>query len=110
MRKLILFVIFALIMLYPSLYWFSSEEVTITIKDKERVVTGSGEEMSSKYLIYSETEVFENTDSWLYFKFNSSDVYGGLQYEKTYTVKVAGWRSPFLSMYRNIISIEEAQK
>ena len=91
---------------YPASYYISSEVIDITIKDKERITTGSGENIEDKYMIFSNDEVFENTDSWLFIKFNSSDVQGKLEVGKTYNVKVTGWRIPFLSQYRNIISIQ----
>ena len=89
---------------YPVAYKMSSETIEITIKEKERITTGRGESISSKFIIYSNTEVFENTDSWLYFKFNSADYQNKFTVGNTYTVKVAGWRVPFLSMYRNVVS------
>jgi hypothetical protein len=74
----------------------------VVVTDKERVTTGSGDTASSKYLIFTSNEVFENTDSLLLFKFNSSDVYGSIQRGQTCTFEVVGWRVPFLSWYRNI--------
>jgi len=95
---------------YPTAYYLSSTETTIMVKRLERIVesSGSGEtaSTSSKYLVFTNNEVFENTDSWLYLKFSSSDLYSKLKEGQTYKVKVAGWRIPFLSWYRNIISIE----
>lgn len=90
---------------YASAYYVSSETIEITIKDKERITTGSGEDISSKFIVYGENEVFENTDSWLYLKFDSSDIQNGLETGRMYKVKVAGWRVPFFSWYRNIITI-----
>lgn len=90
---------------YAGAYYSSSETVEITITDKERITTGSGENISSKFIVYGEDEVFENTDSWLYLKFSSSDVQNELTVGETYTVKVAGWRVPFLSWYRNVVSV-----
>lgn len=89
---------------YPTAYYISSETVEITIKDKESITTGSGKDIRSKFIVYTENEVFENTDSWLFVKFNSSDYQNKLEVSKTYKVKVAGWRIPFLSMYRNVVS------
>ena len=101
-----LYVLLAAVLLfgYSTAYYLSSETVDITVKDKERITTGSGKNISSKFIIYSENEVFENTDSWLFFKFNSADYQNKLEVGKTYKVKVAGWRIPFLSMYRNVVS------
>ena len=98
---IVLFIIAALI-LPPML---TSETITITVTDKERVMQGSGENASSKYLVFTETEVFENTDCLVLWKFNSSDVYGQLEIGETYQVQVYGWRIPFLSMYRNIVKV-----
>lgn len=89
---------------YPIAYKMSAETVEISIKNKERITTGRGENISSKFIIYSETEVFENTDSWLYFKFNSADYQNKFTVGGTYKVEVAGWRVPLLSMYRNVVS------
>lgn len=91
---------------YPIAYCTSVETIEVTVSDKERITTGSGESISSKFLVYSEDEVFENTDAWMFFKFASSDLQNNLKVDSTYTVKVAGWRVPFLSMYRNVVSIQ----
>ena len=60
-----------------------------------------------KYLVFTDKGVFENTDSLLNFKWNSSDIYGELKVGETYTFNVYGWRVPFLSMYKNITSVEK---
>lgn len=77
----------------------TQEQVTVTITDKERV---SNRDMS-KYLIFTEHEVFENVDSMLAWKFDSSDVYGHIKIGSTCTFNVTGFRIPFLSTYRNIL-------
>ena len=85
----------------------TTDTFTITVTEKERIVTG-GEQTSSKWLVFTaEHDVLENTDSLLWFKFNSSSVQGQLMVGETYTVNVYGWRSGFLSWYPNIISIVE---
>lgn len=100
------FIVLSIIFLvasYSVAYYFSTETIEVVIKDKERITTGNGENIKSKFIVYTKDEVFENTDSWLFFKFNSADFQNKLEIGKTYKVKVAGWRVPFLSMYRNII-------
>lgn len=87
-------------------YW-TADTVTITVTDKERVVKRNGNSVSSKYLVFTETETFENTDCLARFKFNSSDVQGRLKTGETYTVDVYGWRIPFLSAYRNIVRVRQ---
>lgn len=74
------------------------------INDKERVVTKSGEDVSSKYMIFTDKGTFENTDYLITFKFNSSDVYGYIKRGEYCTFEVVGWRIPFLSMYQNILT------
>jgi hypothetical protein len=101
-----LVIIALLLFTYPALYYISDETIEIIVSEKERITTGSGESISSKFLVYSNDEVFENTDSWLYLKFASSDLQNSLKKDSTYTVKVAGWRIPLFSSYRNIISIK----
>lgn len=108
MRKTIILIIVCVsvvLSIYPILYTNSSETIEITIKDKEQINTGFGDNLSSKFLVYAESEVFENTDSWLYLKFNSADYQNNLERKKTYKIKVAGWRLPFFSSYRNIVEI-----
>jgi len=87
---------------YP---YVTAEEISIKVTDKERVVKGSGDSVSSKYLIYTTGETFENTDCLARFKFNSSDIYGSINAGQTYKVVVYGWRVPFMSSYRNIVKV-----
>ena len=102
--KIITVIVMLIIMFgYSIAYYSSAGSKTITVESKERV----NKRDSSKYLIFCKGETLENTDSWLFFKFSSSDVYRELIPGKTYNVKVAGWRVPFLSMYENIIKINK---
>lgn len=92
-----------------ALYVFGTPDTaTFTVKSKERITetSGSGNDIrvSSKYLVYSNSETFENSDSYLKLKFNSSDLYGQLDAGSSYTCEVYGWRIPILSSYRNIVS------
>lgn len=75
------------------------------IEDKDRIVDTTTEK-GSKYLIYTDVEVLENTDTWYYIKYNSSDVYNDLKIGKCYDLKVYGMRIPFLSWYKNIVKIK----
>jgi len=91
--------------------WFAygtAETVTATVTKTERITTGSGEDIRSKYLVFTTEETFENTDCLWYGKYNSSDIQGRLV-PGTYSMKVYGWRIPFLSSYRNIVEIQEVK-
>lgn len=76
------------------------QTVELTVTEKERVSEGT----SSRYLVFTDAEVFENVDNWWVLKFNSSDVYGRLKVGATCSATVSGWRFPLLSWYRNILS------
>lgn len=76
----------------------------IVIKDKNIKTTTSHGKITSKYLIFTEKNgVFENTDSWLRLKFDSSDMYSKLELKRKYRCRVYGLRIPFFSVYPNII-------
>ena len=86
-------------LLFPYLTY---DEVTAKVTGKERVVTRS----ASYYLVFTEGETLKNADSIMYFKFNSSDLYGMLKEGTTYKFGIYGWRIPILSSYRNIVSMK----
>ena len=84
----------------------NQEDVTFTVTDKERVQYDD----DSKYLVWTDSpdgssEVFENTDTLLFGKFNSSDVYGEMKIGDVCSAHVVGLRIPFFSMYRNITEV-----
>jgi len=109
MRKIaiLIIILFVFAIGLNVLYYNTAETITVSVKDKERITTGSGEDISSKFIVYTKNEVFENTDSFLFWKLNSADVQNSLDKEKMYQIKVVGWRIPFFSSYRNIISVKE---
>jgi protease II len=98
-------------------YRLSAETITITPLSTVVKQKGSGKDSKQVYLISAQledgtTEVFESTDTLLFFKYNSADVFFALENNKgkRFTVKVAGWRVPFLSWNRNIITAEIKEK
>lgn len=97
----------ALIISLIGSYHTSERMTNLTIEGKERITVSTSEgNTSSKYLIFTDREVFENTDSLLRLKFNSSDFYGRIKVGQTCDFTVIGWRIPFFSVYRNIIEYE----
>jgi len=98
-----------LIVIIASIYFevSSQEIISIKVSDKQIITVGSSENVSSKYLVFTEKEVFENTDSFWFLKFSSSDFQNHLKIDSTYKVKVVGYRIPLFSSYRNIVSIEK---
>ncbi len=90
--------------IFAPLYYFSKKETVCTFRSKERIV----EKDNSRYLIYCNEGIFQDTDSWVFFKFDSSDIYNVFfKVGKKYKIKTAGWRNDFLSMYPNVISVQE---
>ncbi len=83
---------------------------TITVTDKERITQKSEDGISSKYLVFGDDEngnplVFQNTDTFWKWKWNSSNIQGELKIGYTYKITVVGFRVPFFSMYENIVEV-----
>lgn len=92
-------------------WWLKLTEEVVTVYVKDKIVKAykSGDGIKEKYLIFGDGETFEITDSTIYWRFNSSDLYGSMDKGKTYDCLVVGRRRPYLSHYRNIISVEEKE-
>lgn len=101
-----LFIVSSIILSIVLPFATQEDVMNVTVTDKERITEGSGDSLRSRYIIYTDVEVFENTDTLLLGKFDSSDTYRLLEEGSTYNFRVYGWRVPFLSWYRNIISYE----
>jgi hypothetical protein len=89
-----------------TLNYASTETVQVVVESKERTTTGTGENRRSFWIVFTEDEVFKNSDNFLFLKFNSSDIQRQLVVGQTCQVKVNWFRVPFLSMYRNILKVE----
>jgi len=75
--------------------------VEIAIESKERVTKTD----SSKFVVFTDHGVYEVTDTFIFFDFSSADRYSELKVGKSYVIKQAGWRVPFLSWYPNILEV-----
>lgn len=103
--SIIVVFILALLIISPLVAYRTKTEVTAKVNKSERVV--NQDSSGGKYLIFTESEVLENTDSLWYWKWNSSDFYNKIEVGKTYKFTVYGWRVPFMSWYRNIVEVEQ---
>jgi len=99
-------VVALIIMLAFAFPYMTMDTATVTVSEKERITTGSGGDISSKFLVYCDGEVFENSDSLAVWKWGSADLQNELKVGQTYKVKVYGWRVPMLSWFRNIVEVE----
>lgn len=111
MRKLFIGIIIAIIIGISGLF----VGTTIAMNTNKRIVTATVTDKAikhtsnrSKYLIFTEDDgVFEITDTLFYGRWNSSDVYGDIHEGGTYNFTVVGIRNHFLSMYPNILDIQQ---
>lgn len=98
--KIIAFVVCVVVVFFlvigPELFF--KDSVIVEVTGKERITS----RQTSKYLIFTKNETFQNTDFFLAGKFDSSDIYGKIEKGNIYRFDVAGVRIPFFSMYRNI--------
>ena len=91
---------------------FSRDTYTATVTDKNLKKSGRGKEAADKYMVFTElpdksVRVFEDTDSVLELKWNSSDLYAKIKTGHTYQFRAYGWRIPVLSSYENIVDVKE---
>ncbi len=106
--SIIAFIIFCVLSMLSLIVFsiaaaFHSEPGRFTVTGKEAVKS----DKSSTYLIFTDVTTYEVDDSLVYWRFDSSDVYGKIQIGKTYTATLQGYRIPFLSMYQNLIDLKE---
>lgn len=96
---------------FETAYQTQKETVTFTVTEKTNFRSG-GKSSGDKYLLFTtkadgKEEVFENSDSFLRWKFNSSDVQGHLKDGQTYTAEAIGFRNNFWSIYRNVTNVKD---
>lgn len=76
---------------------------TVDVISKERVCSTD----SCEYLVYTDTGTFKLADSYVHWRFNTSDVYGKVKECTRYDITYYGYRFGFTSDYPNIISLNE---
>jgi hypothetical protein len=114
MHKVIIFIfVFAVFstLLYKCGRYTKKETITTKVVDKERITKSDGDgNIDSYYLIFTEAGTYKLEDELMYLNFNSSDWYGKLRSDSTYTFDVIGYRIGFLSEYPNIVGIKGLNK
>ena len=81
--------------------------VSATVTGKERIVKSDGDgKVESFYLVYTDKGTMKLEDDLFRGNWNSSDVYGSLRNDSTYTFTTSGYRIGFFSMYPNIIEVQ----
>jgi hypothetical protein len=108
--SLCIFIVMGILAISPAIlsYQTISEYKDVIIEDKERITKSDGDGgIDSYYLIYTNKGVFKNEDSFIHFKFNSSDYQNELRIGEKYDIKVNWFRFSFFSMYENVLEIKE---
>jgi hypothetical protein len=82
------------------------ETHTVKIEGKERITEQSGKTITSFYVVYTDKGTFKLEDDLFRGNFYSSDVYGKLRQDSTYTFKTSGYRIGWASEYPNIIEVK----
>lgn len=93
--------------------WYrgTEHEVTATVDSKERVCESSREGgQSCEYRVFTDHGVFKVTDTFVYWRFNSSDTYASIKQGATYRFRVVGVRAGWMSSYENIIGVSEVRR
>lgn len=94
--------LFILVLMFiPSLINANHISTEVIVVNNLERIPKSGE------LVYTNTEVFSNDDSWLKGKFNSDDYHVYLDKHKgeELTVDLQGYRIPLISLHRNILRV-----
>lgn len=104
-------IIIIVVMLFPIgisiAQYINNEEIEIIVKDKY-IKNNSN---NGKYLVVdNDKNTYQITDLFFRWKFNSTDIYNGLEIGKTYKLQISGFRMRFLSIYPNINKIIEEVK
>lgn len=84
----------------------NKQTIKTKVLDKERITKQNGDQVDSYYLIYTEAGPLKLEDELLYGNFNSSDWYGQIRKDSTYTFHTVGYRIGYLSEYPNIVKFE----
>ncbi len=100
MANILIVILFGFII---SIGYQNKEVTTIEIQDK----WVKNNSKSSDYLISTDKGVYKVSDLFFIGKFNSSDIYAQLEKGKTYKITSTGYRIQFLSLYKNINTLEE---
>ena len=108
MRRLFLVSICLLILIgvgFGISGYYNKETITTKITDKEKVLKIIDGNSETYYLIYTEKGTYKLNDDLFYGNFRSSDWYGKIRRDSTYTFDVIGYRIGFVSSYQRIVKI-----
>lgn len=79
-------------------------KVGIELNENGLMVIDSADDLM---MVTDKGEGFINEENFLFFKFNTRDIYNQLKVNGTYKIRYYGWREGFNNGFPNILSIEE---
>ena len=85
----------------------NKQAIRTKVTGKERITEKSGDNLESYYLVYTESGTFKLEDDLIYGNFNSSDWYGQIRQDSTYTFHIVGFRIGYMNSYPNIVKFEK---
>jgi len=86
----------------------NKQTIRTKVVGKERITNSDGNgNIQSYYLIYTEAGTLKLEDELLYGNFNSSDWYGQIRQDSTYSFETIGYRIGYLSEYPNIVKFNK---
>ena len=92
---------------FRMISYFHTETFTSKVTDKERIVETDNEgRVESFYLVYTDKGIIKLEDDIFRGNWSSSDVYGKLKNDSSYTFTTTGFRFGLFSMYPNIIEVQ----
>jgi len=98
-------IVIVMVVIIPGIvtYFYYQEENELTITVKEKWIKRS-DDSGDRYMV-SDTNgnVYEITDLFFAWRWNSSDLYAYIDEGETYHIRTYGWRVPLFSWYPNIV-------
>ncbi len=82
------------------------ETHVVKVEGKERITKQYRKTIESFYVVYTDKGTFKLEDDMLRGNYYSSDVYGKIKQDSTYTIKTSGYRIGWASEYPNIIEVK----
>lgn len=88
--------------------YYHIETYFVKVEGKERITKQNGRNtIESFYVVYTNKGTFKLEDDMLRGNYYSSDLYGKLKENSTYTFKTSGYRIGWASEYPNIIEVKK---
>ncbi|QAB17467.1 hypothetical protein Leucomu_05625 [Leucobacter muris] len=82
------------------------DHASCLVEDKDRAAVDGGSDMR----VYTDCGIFRVKDSLFLMRWDSADVYQGIEVGESYDFETAGWRVPFLSWFPNIVAAEQVTR